>query len=422
MRRFDRPGPAASPLGLGLIGCGGFGRFLLASTAELPTVRLAAVTDPDAAAATAAGREWGARTHGSVAELLADPAVALVAVASPPASHAALTVAALESGHDVLCEKPMALGVAAAGRVLDAVARTGRVVAVDHVLRFNPLLACLQRLAAATADGAPLLGSLRRFAVENDASDEHLPPGHWFWDEAVSGGILVEHGVHFFDAGSWLLGSDPVSVQALATGWVRPEVIDTVVATAVHPGGATASYLHAFTHADRAEHQTLRCDWGYAEARLRGWIPVELELDAWVGPEGRALLTSLPGRTAEMLAVPDHRLTGSERIDVTVLTADAPPVGHARGGDRPASHRLRVTASLGGEPAKGRVYAESVRAALADLVDAVRSGRAPTVDAAAGWRAVATAAAARTAARTGMVVRPARLGEPAVPVTRPLSG
>ncbi|MBQ0906006.1 Gfo/Idh/MocA family oxidoreductase [Micromonospora sp. U21] len=60
-----------------------------------------------------------------------------------------------------------------------------------------------------------MLGPVRRLAFENDASDEDLGPEHWFWDERASGGIFVEHGVHFFDAADALVGSTPESVQGM---------------------------------------------------------------------------------------------------------------------------------------------------------------------------------------------------------------
>ena len=98
------------------------------------------------------------------------------------------------------------------------------------MLRYNPVL---QRLVVLRDE---LLGPVQRFAFENDASDEHLPPDHWFWDEERSGGVFVEHGVHFFDAAHLLLGSRPEHLVAVTAA--RPDGrTDLVSATARHPGG-----------------------------------------------------------------------------------------------------------------------------------------------------------------------------------------
>lgn len=126
---------------------------------------------------------------------------------------------------------------------------------------------------------------MRRFAFENDAADQDLPLGHWFWDAAVSGGIVLEHGVHFFDAAAILIGTAPERVQAMASA--RPDGrTDRVVCTVAHAGGAPATHAHAFTHAHRAERQLMQLDPGLAEARVHGSIPLRADLDGWVNHDG----------------------------------------------------------------------------------------------------------------------------------------
>ena len=119
-------------------------------------------------------------------------------------------MAGLRSGRHAFYEKPLATEVSDAVEVADAAQAAHRALVVDHVLRHNPILRALTQLRGG------LLGPVQRFCFENDASDEDLPPNHWFWDEAQSGGIFVEHGVHFFDAARLLVGSAPVSVAAKA--------------------------------------------------------------------------------------------------------------------------------------------------------------------------------------------------------------
>ena len=325
--------------------------------------------------------------------LLADPRVAVVAIATPPADHARTALAALGAGRHVFCEKPLATSLEDASAVLAAAAGPGSPrLTVDYVLRRNPLYALLARLQRA------LLGPLRRFAFENLASDEHLEPGHWFWDRQVSGGIAVEHGVHFFDAGAWLLGSQPELVQALEAG--RPDGrVDTMLATARHPGGATASYAHSFTRPQRAESQWTTLDWGeLADGRLYGWIPVELELDVRTDGAGLAAVQALTTDQRAALAVPGYRPSGAERITLELAS---------RG--QPGRWDLRLRATLGGHAAKGRVYRESVRAGLADLLGAVTTGTPPSVSPADAWTSLATALAAQHAATTGTATRPAAL-------------
>jgi hypothetical protein len=99
------------------------------------------------------------------------------------------------------------------------------------------------------------------FAFQNLASDEHLPPDHWFWNPETSGGIFVEHGVRFFDAAAWLLGSRACEVQALEVARGEHGAVDTAIAATLHPGGATATYTHIFTHPEQNRPSISRPCW-----------------------------------------------------------------------------------------------------------------------------------------------------------------
>ncbi|MCX0242166.1 Gfo/Idh/MocA family protein [Streptomyces drozdowiczii] len=383
-------------LGIGLAGCGGFAEFVLDAIAGLPGLRLAAVADPSRERSRLLGERHGVPALDSLDELLERDDVAAVLIATPPATHAAMATAALRAGRHVFCEKPLATTTEDASAVVHEARRAGRALVVDHVLRYNPLLRAVERL---TARG--LLAPPRRFLFENDASDEDLGPGHWFWDPAHSGGIFIEHGVHFFDAARALLGSDPVSVRA--TSVARPGgPVDMVSADVVHPGGVLASHLHSFTHAHRAERQLMRLDHGFAESRISGWIPVHAEITAWVDEDGARAWEELPELRDDLLAVEGFRPGGGERITVRV-ERDAGPAapGRGRGEERTVPHRVTAVLDLGGEPRKPYVYAQSVRAAMADLVRAARTGEPPVAGPVSGFAAVAVAEAATVAAATG---------------------
>ncbi|MFD8567289.1 Gfo/Idh/MocA family protein [Streptomyces sp. NPDC059639] len=390
-------GGARAPLGIGLVGCGGFAEFVLDAAAGLPGLRLAAVADPSAERAARLGARHGVPALASLDELLELGDVEAVLIATPPATHAEMAVTALRAGRHVFCEKPLATTAEDAAAVAAEARRTGRVLVVDHVLRYNPLLRAVRRL---TERG--LLGPARRFLFENDASDEDLGPDHWFWDRAHSGGIFVEHGVHFFDAARALLGSDPVSVRATAVR--RPDgPVDMVSADVVHPDGVLASHLHSFTHAHRAERQLMRLDHGFAETRICGWIPVRAEVLAWTDEEGALAWERLPSLADALLSVDGFTRHGFERVTVEVeRDAGSSVPARGRGEQRTVPHRVRAVLDLGGEPRKPYVYAQSVRAALADLVRAVHEGSVPQADAVSGLSAVAVAEAATVAADTGV--------------------
>lgn len=408
------------PLGLGLVGAGGFGRFCLRAYSKLPGLRLVAVCDNNRERLSGVAEEFGMRPYTDLSSMLADSAVDIVAVNTPPSNHAAIVVAVAQAGKHVFCEKPLATDLASAESALRAVRQAGVVLSLDYVMRHNPLYRLLERFTALKGESGPLLGELKRFSIENFAADENLGPDHWFWDESVSGGIFVEHGVHFFDLAGWHIARLPRRVVALATerksehpagdeadkgNRTRSDidtgtVSDTVQAVVEYDGGATGSFYHSFTRANAAEHQGITYGWGWATAQLRGWIALNLALDAWVDEQGLAALLEI-AEDSEALRIPGEVLLPRASLKVQILEsfpADRIMQGH--GDRRRITKHVRVVAELGGEDAKPRVYEQSVRAGMADVLNSISASAPPCVSAADVWWSTATAIAAREAAVT----------------------
>jgi predicted dehydrogenase len=378
-----------APHRLGLLGCGSFGTFLADAIAELPTAELAAVADTqkDLAVGVAAAHP-SAAIETDLDGLLADRHIDIVVIATPPWTHAPLAAHALRAGRHVLVEKPLAVDVDGCRHVAAAAAETGGVVAVDHLLRFAPLVTVLDRLLAVEVAGRRVLGPIRRFAFENDAADDDLPSDHWFWDPDRSGGIFIEHGVHFFDLAANLLGTPVEAIQALA-GTRADGRTDTVCATARYQGGATASWYHSFTHPRHGERQSLRLDLGNGECRLTGWVPLDMQLEAW---------TDRAGADALRRAAMDIGHLGVAEREVAVTAPEVPELATAAA--RGAAHHVWVR--LGhGTNAKQTVYATCIRKLLTDFFAAIDEARPPRVDIDAATAAVAVAAAATEATRTG---------------------
>jgi predicted dehydrogenase len=367
----------------GLIGSGSFGSFLagiLADERHDTGAQLVAVADADADAAARLARGLpGVAVEADVDRLLSGHDLELAVIATPPWTHAELAVRAIEAGCHVLVEKPLALDRAGCRRITAAAVANDRVVAVDHMLRFAPMIQAVGRLLAVELDGQPILGSVRRFAFENDASDEDLAPDHWFWDPTRSGGIFVEHGVHFFDLASWLIDEAPQTVQATALATRTDRAVDTVCATARF-AGATATWYHSFSHPRRGERQRLRLDLGIAECQLDGWIPLELRLEAWVDPAAGDALAAAVDPTA---------LAGLGEIDRQLALEDG---------------RLRLRLAHTGADTKQAVYARCVAGLVTDVVDAITWGRPPMVGPRAASEAVTLAVAATEAAASGTTV------------------
>ena len=110
----------------------------------------------------------------------------LVCIATPTVHHAPQTLAALDAGAHVLCEKPTAMDAAEAARMLAAAEAAGRLHMIDHELRFNPNRA---RIASLIADGT--IGEVRHVVITNIGAGWNnpfsRPKGDWWsWPSRVA--------------------------------------------------------------------------------------------------------------------------------------------------------------------------------------------------------------------------------------------
>ncbi|MGA7270907.1 MAG: Gfo/Idh/MocA family oxidoreductase [Acidimicrobiia bacterium] len=248
------------PHGVGIVGYGRFGRTLHDAWREKVTaVHDRRAVDPGESVTN----------HPSLAALLEDPAVEIVAVATEPSTHAAIATEALAADRHVIVEKPLATDERGAKMVAQTATRRGLVVTVDHVLIAHPLVTAAISLAE---DG--LLGSPVSFGVTNFAASDHLGPQHWFWDPARSGGILVEHGVHFFDLALRILGeAQETWACPIEEGGAR--IGET--ASVCHPNGVS-NHVHVFSRTRASESTSIEVGFQRGTLRLDGWIPLSGQL------------------------------------------------------------------------------------------------------------------------------------------------
>ena len=146
------------------------------------------------------------------------------------------------------------------------------------------------------------LGDLLHAYFENYACDEGLPAEHWFWDRSKSGGIFVEHGVHFFDLFAGWLG--PGKVES-AQCCVRPGTIieDQVQCTVRYGDGVLVNFYHGFTQLGRMDRQELRLVFERGDVRLEEWIPVRATIHAVVDEaDTRTLCELFPGARLDVTA------------------------------------------------------------------------------------------------------------------------
>jgi predicted dehydrogenase len=331
-----------SPLRIALIGAGAFGEFCAHAYAQLDEVRLAGVTDLRSDLADDFAKRFGV-VSGTLDELVARDDVDLVHIATPPSSHYQLALQCLRNGKHVLCEKPLAVTDQQADEMLAEASKRGLICPVNFVLRYNRVSNAVRRVIDSGA-----LGRVLSARLTNCASDSYLPPEHWFWDKSVSGGIFIEHGVHFFDLYRHWLGEGQVLAAHTETRQPHGQE-DRVTCLVRHDDGTLVSHYHGFDQVrmlDRTSHH-LVCELG--DLRVEGWIPLSLTVEAAVDDRTQqALFDAVGDATMEIL----EEYEG----DQTRLMG--------RGVQRTLARRVRLSWTPDAD--KQAVYARSTRELLAD--------------------------------------------------------
>lgn len=335
--------------GLGLIGCGSFGNFCLRIFTSMPGIRPTAVTGILPEPARRTGEAFGLPVCKDIHELAAREDIQVIHIATPPSTHPELAIAALRAGKNVLCEKPLATSLADANRMVQEAKAAGRFLAVNLIMRYNPLNQAVQRILRTGLLGAPIHASF-----ENDAGDTLLGPNHWFWDRKVSGGIFIEHGVHFFDLFQMWFGPGELVSAVTSKRPDSADIIDQVECTASYPGGLLANFYHGFHQANRVEKQETRIVCERGTIRLLEWISTSIEIDLLALKNDLDTLVSLvPNAEVEEIA----RYQGEER---EIL---------ARNKKFQADGRYRIRGHAG--KLKMDLYAQLICALLKDQIQVV---------------------------------------------------
>jgi len=199
-------------LQVGIVGCGG-----IAQTKHLPSLSkypdlcdVAAFCDADPIRLEATRKKFGspdARIFATYPELLADDGIDVVHVLTPNAYHAEVTIAALEAGKHVMCEKPMAETSADALHMVEAARRNKKKLTIGYQTRFRDDVAALRK-----AVDSGFLGDIY-YARAHAVRRRGVPT--WLLRPSATGfgGPLVDIGTHALDLTLWLMGNyEPASV------------------------------------------------------------------------------------------------------------------------------------------------------------------------------------------------------------------
>jgi predicted dehydrogenase len=234
-----------------VIGAGSFGRHHLRILSQSPGAQLAGVVDSDAQRAAAAATQYGCPAYASVADLAGKIDAAVVAV--PTCAHADVGCALLESGIDVLVEKPIAPDVASARHLVVTASRKGRILQVGHLERHNPAVAALKKMKT-----LPLFFEVHRLSL--------------FSPRSLDVDVVLDLMIHDLDIVLDLVGALPEEIRAAGIS-ILSDKVDIANVRLAFPGGCVANLTASRVSTERVRklrlfqpHQYISLDYQKQEA------------------------------------------------------------------------------------------------------------------------------------------------------------
>jgi predicted dehydrogenase len=345
---LGRKGEMAT-IGVAVVGAGYWGPNLVRNVATHPETALRWVCDVALEKAERLASTYsGTRATSNLDEVLGDPLVDAVAIATPAGTHADLAIAALRAGKHVLIEKPLASSVEDAERMIAIAEEEGRVLMCDHTYCYTP---AVQHIARAVQSGE--LGDLL------------------FVDSVRINLGLIQRDVNVI----WDLAPHDLSIL----DFVLPaeQEILSVAAHGADPLGAGQACV------------------GYLTLQLAGGAIAHVHVN-WLSPS--KVRTMILGGTRRMLVWDD--LNPSQRISIHDRGVDL-----ARATDAETRHHNQIAYRIGDMVAPALRDTEALSGVIGELVASVREERAPRTDGRSGLRVLRVLeAASRSLARDGVAV------------------
>lgn len=237
---------ADKQLGVGIVGAGIMATVHADAVAHHPAARVTAVTSRRGEQAERLADSVGARVLPSVDDLLSDPDVQVVCIATPDHTHGDLAVAAARAGKHLIIEKPFTTSIDDADRAVDAVRRAGVKAMVLFNHRWVPAYAQAQQRIRAGDIGEPRIA----YARKNDTIEVPTDMIRWAADTTCSW-FLSSHDI---DLVSWMMQDRAVSAYATAvSGVLRGRGIDTpdgIQAQVRYSRGAVATFESCWIYPD----------------------------------------------------------------------------------------------------------------------------------------------------------------------------
>lgn len=221
-------------LKVGVIGAGVMGRTHADCWAKLDNVRLQVICDVEVERAERLAKLYDCDVDTSAINVIKRSDIDIIDICTPTSSHPELVISALREGKHTLCEKPIARTLESAKDVVKVAKEVDVKFMTAHVVRFFPEYTTAKDLVDRGFIGIPKMARTKRGG--------QYPSGRWkdwFSDIDLSGGCLVDTGIHDFDYLRWIFG-EVDHVYASALTWKRLNYKDYGLVTLRFKSGAMA--------------------------------------------------------------------------------------------------------------------------------------------------------------------------------------
>lgn len=210
-----------------VVGCGYWGKNLVRNFAALSDLRMCCDASEAIQARTRAAHP-DVPVTGSYDEVLANPDIDAVVLATPAPMHAEMAIAALERGKHVFVEKPLALNTDDARAMVEAAERAGRILMVGHLLEYHPAVNYIKQMIDSGELGEVHYLYSQRVNLGKVRSDENA-----LWSLAP----------HDISVAMYLLGEGAEDVQASGQAFLQ-EGIEDVTFLTMHFGSGRVAHIH----------------------------------------------------------------------------------------------------------------------------------------------------------------------------------
>ena len=252
--------------GIGIIGCGKIAQVRhIPEYAENKDAKLLGFYDINKERAAALAQQYGGTAYETVEELLANPDIAAVSVCAANFAHAELTIAALNAGKHVLCEKPMAITLAECEAMVEAAKKNGKFLMIGHNQRLAKAHAVARKLIV---DG--LIGDIVTFRTtfgHGGPETWSVDPGlnTWFFDKTRAAmGAMADLGIHKTDLIQFLTGQQVIRTTARVTTLDKKDangnlisVDDNAICIYEMSGGAFGTMTASWTYYGAEDNSTV---------------------------------------------------------------------------------------------------------------------------------------------------------------------